>query len=798
MYAGTSFPGETSGSSSDHSPAIGATDSKVTLLYPGRFVRTDDLTLFLEDGKNCANAASGPCWTTQGGKVIYKQTGDGIGSIPYTSPQFTGWIDNTYAPGYTQTSDGTRYSLDGKIRLKVNPDYSGGESGYLDATYLDSDGEWKEMGGGYGKKFNPNLVESFSFTGSATNPMPVVHGKEHTYIYDTQNEQRVALTNEEYRDYAGSGKSILSVETSGGGNSRTLTFGAEGSGDLQAVELTKDGPVTSVTSTTYRSGEKVSTSTDTRYPGDINVVNANGDMVLSYGQGSNGQTIEVSEIDGNKVTLTDGRVATINVEEIDDENSESTISIVGKDKKVDQVYTISSNQRYEETVDFDNDGRATAAYGRANDLTFQKTMSYVEGSASTYNVEISYSDQRGRPVVIIPEASAVISSSGESAGKTLFESEEQVVFALVYDDSGNSHFVRTTQEKVNSGAYVGDSKVTFTPEQIAEMRSGTSSLCPKKQCEQIVATANEEKKYERGAAGLQAAGNFFESLGQVGRTQGISSLLYPVWPLDEWAASVDKWFSRSVLNEEAWASGICYAQVFSPIDSQEDGVVFIENSYGNIQPIAHIFAEVSQTTSLLCDISEDGDETCPNDLECLDDGFCHKADGEHAEGFFYKVSWAVGAPADEAATPNINEDGTVLNYNVWLEPEVGNNVNFYESPISPNCPLKLVNGEQDGAVVTWWSNNDYTGEKVCIRWKQCGTRIMTTGGSANEFSGSTSGFFSEGRELDDPCNTIVTSTKNIAEIGSHNSVIGNNDADTVSVQTGDEDGGVSLNTDGLQ
>jgi hypothetical protein len=770
------------------SSSASATDSSTILLYNGRSIPRTDREQFLTDGSECGKI-EGACWTISGNRVLYK-TKDGL-PLDHTNPAFNGWKSEDtrkdYTPDYTRGANGVLYSIDGKVKLETG-DYDGLSKGFLDASYQDSAGVWHKVG----TKFDPSKVQSFSLTGSGDNAMPVVHGTEHTYIYDLDSTgdllDKIQLTNEEYEAYMAPGKSIASVSTSSDGTTRKITFGAEGSYISQDTVFTKSGSSTSVTITTKNGGAVTSSRKDTRYPGNIVVGTVTSgdttDHVLQFGSGDDEQTIAVESIVGDTGKLKDGRPFTINIYEggkkyVIEGDELTTIDIVGTDKKLGQTYIASIDGTRNEMIDRNKDGEPTASHGRMGKVTFESTTTKSGDQLSTGT---TFYGQRGEPVAVIPPR--------EVDSDSTLDADTGTVLATVYDSDGEAHFVQATKEQLSLGQYeqlVGGDKEVSEDYLKGLVSSGCSGDIV---CEKSIATYQESKKYGRGETRLEVASAVFTSLGQVGRTQGLSSLLFAKTPLYEWASSVDKWFSRNVMNEEALASAACYALTLNQTDQQEEGVSFIENSYGSIQPIAHIFGEVSKTTSLLCDVDEEGEETCPNDLECLDDGFCHAANGDHVEGFFYKVSWAVAAPSDEAATPDINEDGTVLNYNVWIEPDGFDNINFYESPASRNCPLRLVNGANDGGVVTWWSNNDYTGADVCIRWdEQCHTSILTTGGSALGIDAA------EGNEIDEPCNTIKESTKNIAEIGSANSVVGNDNGDTVSVTTGDEDTTISLNSD---
>jgi hypothetical protein len=777
VFAGY-FTSPDGGTSSSGTGAVTSTGNTI-LLHNGRSIPTSQINSFLDVKRKCTSGNK-DCWRDNGnGRIIYH--GPQGGEVPYS--RFDGFAEGAHpASGYSIALDGSLYSLDGTVKIGADKKL----------YRMDDDGAFTES---IGEGYSRNTVQSITTIGTGVNSMVVVEGAD-TYYITKDSDNKVELSREEYRDYKGLIDRGLVGVSGGGGSNREMTFGAPDSNTETITITSRSNGVRTATSVTKDTDDTVlSTTTNTRHPGDIRIVESGDNKVLSYGIGDDRRTISIEsyavngQIDfGNGVT---GKV--------EPEGEGSRLTITGKDKLIDRIYSNNLVSSIEQTTDFDDKGKASRAYGRYGASTFETVYDHDTTSGTNmYSYKTTFLDGNGAPRVVV---------SSEPIDRKAYSNEIIPIgnhYALVYDDEknklrdddGNIRVVVVSADDIKNGDYSGNT-VSFSDAELEEIESGEvlTKCLASDACPQILATIKEGQKYNRGERGYTATRSLFSALGQIGRTQGLSSLLYPVVPFDDWASSIDKWFSRSVFNEEAIASGICYALVLKPIDSQDDGVAFIENSYGNVQPIANIFGEVSKTSSLLCEIDEDGEGSCPDELECLEDGFCHEANGDHVDGFFYKISWAVGAPADEAATPIINEDGTVLNYNVWLERDGDSNVGFYESAASDDCPLKLVNGGQDGAVVTWWSNKDYTGEDVCIRWEQCGTKIITTGGSAVVID---KGDTAEGRPIKGPCNAIVEATKNVAQIGTHNPVMANNEGDTQSVRTDDEDAQISLNIDELR
>ncbi|MFH1395822.1 MAG: hypothetical protein ABIG93_00325, partial [archaeon] len=189
----------------------------------------------------------------------------------------------------------------------------------------------------------------------------------------------------------------------------------------------------------------------------------------------------------------------------------------------------------------------------------------------------------------------------------------------------------------------------------------------------------------------------------------------------EYVAEWDRFFAGSVVNENYWSSLVCS---WTYPDVQDDGVALIETPSGTFQAVASIQAERTDEGIILCTYDEEeGDYTsCPDDYECEND-VCVDNSGEAATGSMYKITWAVRAPADEAFTPDIDENGVAVTYNIIIGTDLGDDgscgsdgscVRIYEYMGDSSYPLKLINGESDGAVIAEWSVKDYN--DVCIVW----------------------------------------------------------------------------------
>lgn len=187
----------------------------------------------------------------------------------------------------------------------------------------------------------------------------------------------------------------------------------------------------------------------------------------------------------------------------------------------------------------------------------------------------------------------------------------------------------------------------------------------------------------------------------------------------ELASDIDRWFAGSVLSEEYWESSYCYAQHG---DIQDEGYAFIETPGGFFQAVASIQAEMSESPiPLLCTPLEE-EFVCPGNLYCGEDQFCYESEDaeEPVESYFYKITWGVTAPSDEALTPYSTEAGAVV-FNIYL-----GNTKLYSRPIG------LKNGESYNDKIAHYSNNQYQNQEVCIRWVNA-PLTLKRGGSAGDF-----------------------------------------------------------------
>ena len=140
------------------------------------------------------------------------------------------------------------------------------------------------------------------------------------------------------------------------------------------------------------------------------------------------------------------------------------------------------------------------------------------------------------------------------------------------------------------------------------------------------------------------------------------------------------------------------------------------------QPAGSIFAEVSPSTSpILCDrnTDEEAEEEfiCNDGMVCKDNSFCYESEDDElpAQGFFYKITWGVSAPADAKFTPYVDEDGKAIKLNVALYRNGAAPLWLYESDTTTgDSVIELSNGDTYTETITRFVPTDLKFTKACI------------------------------------------------------------------------------------
>jgi hypothetical protein len=154
------------------------------------------------------------------------------------------------------------------------------------------------------------------------------------------------------------------------------------------------------------------------------------------------------------------------------------------------------------------------------------------------------------------------------------------------------------------------------------------------------------------------------------------------------------------------------------------GYAFIHQPSGTNQFVGSIQAEKSPNKSpILCERNPDPNAEqlwlCGPKQVCVDEVYCHGLDQngqplkDPLQGYFYKITWGVAAPADMKFTPYVDENGVALRFNLFLEGSTNKPI-FRRGSSADNNVIELKNGASDGGVIVKYLPDEYT--QVCIRF----------------------------------------------------------------------------------
>jgi len=201
--------------------------------------------------------------------------------------------------------------------------------------------------------------------------------------------------------------------------------------------------------------------------------------------------------------------------------------------------------------------------------------------------------------------------------------------------------------------------------------------------------------------------------------QPLSSLLIGEDNYQKWRSNADAdWLNQIDLSWHV-SNLLCEADDYKKAEQPGKNSRFVMTPSGSYQFVGSIQAEISSKTSaILCERSAEQNFICKGGLTCKDEQFCYKSedDPEPAQGYFYKISWGVSAPQDEAHTVNIDEDGKTIKFNLYLDQDNTENGNekyiFSRGALSGKSVIALAHGEVDGGTITSYLPDKYN--RVCI------------------------------------------------------------------------------------
>jgi len=206
-----------------------------------------------------------------------------------------------------------------------------------------------------------------------------------------------------------------------------------------------------------------------------------------------------------------------------------------------------------------------------------------------------------------------------------------------------------------------------------------------------------------------------------------------MWGDQDWYKDWKGWADRTfapMLGTNWFSSWIC-DNTENRRDMEPEGKAVIKTVSGTYQAVASVQMERSdRKTPLLCYINPNPEGTeefvCDSGQVCIEN-FCYKdidrngeADDETVlEGYFYKISWGVSAPRDEAFTPYVDENGIAVSFNIWIDNNANDKVDagakyMYSETGNVAGPIELKNSAMDQDVIIKYSDKLY--EEVCIKW----------------------------------------------------------------------------------
>ena len=245
--------------------------------------------------------------------------------------------------------------------------------------------------------------------------------------------------------------------------------------------------------------------------------------------------------------------------------------------------------------------------------------------------------------------------------------------------------------------------------------------------------------YSSSQGGLATAQTILESIyavsSQVKSYPAISNLLFGEAEFyQDWRRAQDAAFAP-LLGENWFPSLLCEDSTYRWLDKEAEGKAVIKTVSGTYQAVASIQMERSAEISpILCQKNPDQEAEeqwiCDRHQICVDDSFCYadKDDDDEADndeplrGHFYKITWAVSAPQDEAYTPLVDENGVAVSFNIWIDQNPDGQLNLesgkaiYNLAGNTASPIQLQNGASDRDAIIKYSPNLY--EEACIIWNQ--------------------------------------------------------------------------------
>lgn len=408
-----------------------------------------------------------------------------------------------------------------------------------------------------------------------------------------------------------------------------------------------------------------------------------------------------------------------------------------------------ANGKYTGEYSFATPDGTTATVKREGDIWQPTENKARRDTAAKYGRAVidaeSFKDEQGNQKFAIPEDLLNTPDNQLSAAEKEAKSRLQAAKAAAEKAATDDAIVAEEANKEENRKRLGDIEAT-SQGGLATARGVIQS---------IYAVTNNLKSYPAISNLLFGEANFYKA----------------------WRSDMDKAFAP-LLASNWFPSAICEdaAQHWKYIEPE--GKAVIKTVSGTYQAVASIQMERSPETSpVLCHKNPDEESDklfiCGGRQVCVDDTFCYADqdrdnEPDHDEplkGYFYKITWAVTSPQDEALTPLVDENGVAVSFNIFLYPGA---VPLYNLNGNIASPIQLQNGASDKDAIIKYSTNLY--DQACIRWNQAPRTITVPGGE----------------DVEDVCFSVVTSS-----VGQVNWERSGQEAASVTVSHGE----VNRNTD---
>ncbi len=247
-----------------------------------------------------------------------------------------------------------------------------------------------------------------------------------------------------------------------------------------------------------------------------------------------------------------------------------------------------------------------------------------------------------------------------------------------------------------------------------------------------------ENNYDTTKGGLAIVQTVLESIyavtSQIKSYPALSNLILGEVAKD-WRTEMDKAFAPA-LGVNYFVSAICEGRADGGwMDIEPEGKAVIKTVSGTYQAVASIQMESSPETSpILCHRNPDQEAEeqwiCDRGQICVDESFCYADKDRDDEpdddkpllGYFYKVTWSVTSPQDEAFTPLVDENGVAVSFNIFLNPGA---IPLYNLDGNFASPIQLKNGASDRDAIVKFSDKIYN--QACIVWNQPPSTLATPG-----------------------------------------------------------------------